>query len=553
VSVDAGSRSAAFRAILRDPRLRRIQLAEVGSLLGGWSYVVALGVYAYEVGGPVLVGVATLARLAPVALTASLSGALADRLTRRGLMIRCDLARAGLLLVIAGLMGAGAPAGVVLALVAVASAVGAWFSPAKAALVPALTRKPEELTAMNVVSGGIENVGMFGGPALGGILLAATSPQVVFAATASALLWSAWQVHRIDFDEPRKPVALNPAALVSEVRDGIAAIAGSGPLRVMMGLLTAQTFVAGALSVLVVVVAIGELERGPEWAGYLEGAAGVGGIAGAIAATTLVGRRRLSGTFGLSMVFWGAPLALLAIVISPVAALAVMFVNGVANSVGDVAYLTMLQRAVPEDRIARVFGGLDAVLIGAMALGGLACSLLVEAVGISVALAVFALLLPALTAVAWPGLRRIDADAPPPPERVLTLLRAVPMFGVLPAPVLEALAFAATHVDIAAGEAVFSQGDRGDRYYVVDSGAVDVLVDDRRVREQGPGSGFGEIALVRDVPRTATVRALGPVSLWALERDDFLAALGGTPESADGAERIAAARLSYARPALGAL
>ena len=545
-----GSRGRAMRAVLAEPRLRRIQLADAGSVLGGWSYVVALGVYAYRAGGPGLVGAATAARLVPMALTSSLSGALAERFTRRGTMIGSDLARALLLLVTAGALAAGAPAAVVLVLVGVASGIGAWFGPAKAALVPALARTPDELTAMNVVSGGIENVGMLGGPALGGILLAVTSPQAVFAATASTLLWSAFQVHRIDFHEERRPVALHPGALVAEVAGGLRELSGSGPLRVMIGLLTAQTLVAGALSVLVVVVALDELHRGVAWAGYLDGASGVGGLLGAIAATGLVGRRRLSGSFGAAMLLWGAPLALLALFVSPVVALAAMVVNGAANSVGDVAYLTMLQRSVPEERIARVFGGLDAVLIGAMAIGGVACSLLIEAAGNRAALAAAGLLLPALSLVFWTRLRAIDA-APPPDERVLELLRGLPIFAPLAPPALERLALDAERVQVQAGAVVLTQGEPGDRCYVIDAGTAQVAIDGRAVRVQGPGSVFGEIALLRDVPRTATVVAREPLVLWALERQAFLGALGASPEASEGAEHLAMARLSYARPAIG--
>ena len=201
---------------------------------------------------------------------------------------------------------------------------------------------------------------------------------------------------------------------------------------------------------------------------------------------------------------------------------------------------------------AFVLGSSYQALVASLALGGLACSVMVEVAGIESALAASGLLLPAFTGLAWMRLRAIDAEAAPPPRRVLELLRAVPMFRPLPAPALEGLAFASVRIELAAGETVFSQGDHGDRYYVVDSRTVDVLVDGRHVREQGPGSAFGEIALVRDVPRTATIRAVGPLVLWALERHHFLAAIWASPQSAEGAERVVAARLSYARPAIGA-
>jgi CRP-like cAMP-binding protein len=150
----------------------------------------------------------------------------------------------------------------------------------------------------------------------------------------------------------------------------------------------------------------------------------------------------------------------------------------------------------------------------------------------------------------WTRLRAIDA-APPPDERVLELLRALPMFAPLAPPALERLALDAERLEVQAGAVVLAQGEPGDRCYVIDRGTAQVAIDGRDVRVQGPGSMFGEIALLRDVPRTATVVAREPLVLWALERHAFLGALGASPEASEGAEHLAMARLSYARPAIG--
>jgi len=479
-----------------------------------------------------------------------MAGALAARYTRKGLMLRSDTSRAVLLGGTAVLLGLGAPAAATLVLVGISSGIGSVFHPAKAALTPALTETPEQLTAMNVVGGAIENVGMFAGPALGGVILAASSPQVVFALTALCLVWSAAQVRGVRFEEVRGDTPIRPGVLVTEVRDALAAAVGPGPLRVMIGLLTAQTLVAGALGSLVVIIALDQLRRGEAWAGYLDGAFGVGGILGALSAASLVGRERLSGVFGLAMVVWGAPLAIIAVVIGPAAALGAMIVMGIGNTVGDIAYLTMLQRAVPEERIAQVFGGLESMLMGSVAVGGLAASLVVDAFGTKTALAASGLVLPLLTALVWVPLRRIDA-APAPDARALALLRGIPMFNVLNAPSIERLALAAQRVLLLRGEEVFRQGDAGEHYYVIEKGSVEVVIDGRPVRAQGAQSGFGEIALVRDIPRTATIVAVQDLALWALDRETFLEAMGANPAGADHAEQVAAARLSYARPALG--
>jgi hypothetical protein len=250
------------------------------------------------------------------------------------------------------------------------------------------------------------------------------------------------------------------------------------------------------------------------------------------------------------MLLWGAPIAALALYVSPAAALIAMLIVGIGNSVGDVTATTMLQRSADESELPRVFGGLEFVVIAGFALGGIACSLVVESAGAEAALASFGLLLPGLLVLTWFPLRQIDAIAAPP-GRPLELLRGVPMFSVLAGPVVERLALQAERVVVPAGTQIFTQGDAGDRYYLIDEGSVDVVIDGRHVRTQEPGTGFGEIALVRDVPRTATVSAKEDVVLWAVERDAFLTALGTDPAGLEQAERLSRARLAWARPAMG--
>jgi predicted MFS family arabinose efflux permease len=465
-------------------------------------------------------------------------------------MMRADVIRALLLTGIAAMIAAEAPVVAVLAALGLSGAVGAVFIPAKQALVPTLVESPSQLTAMNVVSGAIENTGMFLGPALGGLLLVATSPQVVFLATALTLVWSAFMVSGIDIDDEPREVSFHPRAIAAEVRDGVSAVTGTGPLRVIVGLYATQCIVAGALGVLIVVVALDQLELGDQWVGFLDAAVGVGGLIGAAASVALIGRKRLSGAFGVGMLLWGAPIAALALYVSPGAALAAMLVVGIGNSVGDVTATTMLQRSADESDLPRVFGGLEFVVIAGFALGGIACSLVVESAGAEAALAVFGLLLPALLVATWFPLRAIDALAVPP-GRPLELLRGIPMFSVLTGPVVERLALRAERVVVPAGTPVFSQGDAGDRYYLIDEGSADIVIDNRHVRTQTAGSGFGEIALVRDVPRTATVNASEELVLWAIERDDFLTALGTDPAGLEQAESLSRARLAWARPAMG--
>ncbi|HSD76250.1 MAG TPA: cyclic nucleotide-binding domain-containing protein, partial [Solirubrobacteraceae bacterium] len=194
---------------------------------------------------------------------------------------------------------------------------------------------------------------------------------------------------------------------------------------------------------------------------------------------------------------------------------------------------------------------LDSVLIGTIAVGALLAPPLIDAVGDRWALVATGLLLPALVAATRMRLARLDAAAVVP-ERRLALLRGLPLFAPLPAPTLEHLAATLAPATFAAGQVIFRQGEHGDRFYLLDEGEVDVAVDGRPANRLGPGEGFGEIALLRDTPRTATITARGAVRAFALERDEFLAAVTGDVASTAAADEIVAARLARARPAMAA-
>jgi hypothetical protein len=205
-----------------------------------------------------------------------------------------------------------------------------------------------------------------------------------------------------------------------------------------------------------------------------------------------------------------------------------------------------MQRAVAEDVLARVFGALESLLVGTLALGALLAPVLIDAVGIRAALVATGSLLPVFAAVAWRRLRTIDRLAEAP-EREVGLLRAVPIFAPLPAVALERLALALAPVRLPAGAEVVRQGEPGDRFYVVADGEVEVVVDGTTGATVGPGGFFGEVALLRDVPRTASVRAVRDSELLALDRDVFIAAVTGHAASVDAAN---AAIGAYRLPAL---
>jgi predicted MFS family arabinose efflux permease len=533
--------SGALRAVFANPDLRRLELAWAGAITGKWAYGVALVVYAYDAGGPAAVGLLGLVRFGAAALTAPFVALLADRYERRAVMVGADLMRV-LTLGVAGVVAlADGPALLVYALAVVTTVAAAAFRPAQGAVLPSLARTPAELTAANVASSTIESVGIFVGPALGGLLLAATGPGVVFVATAGAFLWSALLVLRLSAGAAAAAEARPAAGIVRESLAGFRAVGSDANVALLVGLYASQTFVDGILGVLVVVMALELLDVGEAGVGFLTSAIGVGGLVGALVTFALVGRTRLAGPFGLSLVFWGLPLALIGLWAEPAAALLLLGVLGAANTVVDVAGMTLLQRAVNDQVLARVFGVLESLIVLSVGLGAAVAPLLIEGLGTRRALLVTGAILPVLAALTWRRLAAIDAVSAPPAAE-LALLRALPLFAPLPAETIEPLAARLVRTALPAGTVVFRAGDRGDRFYVVAEGTVDATLDGR-VEPLGAGEGFGEIALLRDVPRTATVAARTDVVLYALEREDFIAAVTGHPESAEAAEGLVSARL----------
>jgi MFS family permease len=536
----------AFGRVFANRRLRRLQLAWAGSSVGGWAYVVALAVYAFREDGAFAVGALGLVRWLLAAVVAPFAGLLGDRYPRVWVMVLSELAFAGLLAAMAGVVAAGGPPLSVYALAVAASLAARPFRPAQAALIPSLARSPEELAASNVTASSIEATGVFVGPAIGGIVLAAAGVEVAFLVTAALSLWSAAFVAAVGQD-PRPAERAEVEGLVSEAAAGFRTILAEPRLRLLVGLFAAQTFVDGALGVLVVVFALDTLDLGAQGVGFLNSAAGIGGIAGAVLAAALVGRRRLAGDFGLGIVMWGLPVVVIGLWPEPAVALVALALVGAGNTIVDVAGDTLLQRAVPDDVLARAFAALDSLLLVTVGLGAIAAPLLTDGAGARGAAVVVGAVLPILAALSWRSLAAIDREAEPPPE--LDLLRALPLFAPLPPATLEYLARRAARRHVRAGERIVRRGEAGDAFYVIAAGEVEVVFEGRK-RALARGDYFGEIALLRDVPRTATVIAKTDVELVELPRDEFTAAVTGHAEASAAADAIVGARLATYRPAV---
>jgi MFS family permease len=547
----------AFRAVFTNRNLRRIQLAGLGSTVAGWAYGIALSVYAYHHGGATAVGYVNILRWIPSAAVGPFMAILADRFPRKLVMLAADVIRAAALAGATVAFYAHAPAAAIYALAVFVSIVGRAFAPAERALLPSLVETPEELTAANVTASTIESVGLFLGPALGGLLLAATDAGVVFATMAVAFLWSAFMVVQLRV-APRPTTAApadeaEPAAgFRDEALAGVRAITSEEKLRIIVGLFTGQVFVDGLLNVLVVVLAFRLLKDGASAVGYLNSAIGIGGLLGAVFAIGLVGRRRLAGGFALGMLLWGTPIIFVALWPNRFFAIAMLALVGVGNTLIDVSGMTLMQRTVVDEVLARAFGVLESLVLASVAIGSIVAPAIVAGLGARGALFATGAILPIITAFAWRRLQRIDETAVIPEQQV-ALLRGIPIFAPLPEATVEHLGSRLAPMHVAAGTTVIREGDRGDRFYIVSEGGLEAQVDGQPARELGPGSYFGEIALLRDVPRTATVTAREDSELFALEREDFIAAVTGHADSRDAAEAVVVSRLGSARASIGSL
>jgi MFS family permease len=542
-----------LREVFRNPGLRRIQLAWAGSIVGDWAYATAFAVYAYEHGGPTAVGVIAVVRYVLRALVTPFTSMLGDRYPKRLVMIGSDVTAAALIAVGAVLIATGANPYALYTLAVVTSLAVSPFRPAQASFLPQLANSPEELAAANVASSTIESVGFLAGPAIAGALLAFASISTVYVFDAVTFAWSALLV--LGIRRSMVKTAAEPKAAAEEAGEkaqppgffasafaGFAVIFENRDLRVLTGLFCAQTVVAGASVVFEVSIALGLLGLSRSGLGYLNATLGIGGLIGGFVALVLVQRGRLARDFGIGVFFWSAPLLLVAAWPSVWTAALMMVLLGVANSVVDINGFTIIQRITPEETMSRVFGALESAFIGGMAVGALLMPLLISVAGLRWGLAAVGASVALIVLASGRALQRIDTVALAPPG--LELLRRVALLEVLPAPILDQLARALVRVDAAAGDVIIREGDEGDLFYIVESGSVSVTKEGRHVVTLGPGDYVGEIALLRDVPRTATVAALEPTVLQALDRDHFIPALTGQGEFHDVADAAIASRLA---------
>jgi MFS family permease len=530
----------ALAVSVRSPSIRGAELAWGSAITAEWAHFVAFGVYAYEQGGTSAVGVAGLVRLLPAAILAPFAASLGDRFRRERFLV-------ALLAVGAVALGASAAAAfadaVVLVFVfaAVFGLACTLIRPTLQALLPSLARTPEELIASNAATSTIESLGTLLGPLLAGVLVSFADLGLVFAVGAGALVLGAVALAgvKVEGSIDLAAAATAEGGVLPLLAAGFRAVRSPKP-RLVISLIFAQTFVRGCLNVLIVVAAFQVFDAGGEAVGYMTAAIGVGGLFGAVGAMTL-GPTRLAAIFGLSLAVWGAPIMLMAWWPDLTPAIILLAVVGAANSVEDVAVFTLLQRIVPNEVLTRVLGVLWALAMGGVALGSIAAPLLVDGIGARTAFVAVGAILPLLALVTYSRLGAIDREVAPVPE--VALIEQIPMFAPLAIAAKERVATNLVPLRVLAGEVVIRAGDVGDRFYIVAGGQLEIVAE-RLHRTAQRGDYFGEIALLRDVPRTATVTATVDSELFALQREDFLTAVTGVEAAHAAGHAVAEERLA---------
>ena len=545
-----GTVLSVFRAAFGNPVLRRIGFAYALFVSAEFGIWITLLVYAYGHGGASASTIIVLIQLVPCIVLAPFLGAFVDRRQpTRVLRVGYGLQTASLAAVAAAI-GLGAPPWVVFVLAPLTAISLTMTRSPQAAILPAIVRTPDELTAANAMTGWTDGAASLVGPALVGVLTALSGLTAAVAATSvmslvalvltAGLAGPAAAVPSFQSsDEPGSGEGSdgrvqNRAAFLRQSLDSIwvgvgrnlATAARNPQLRVLLSLHAFYFVVVGSLDLLCVILAVDFLHMGPGGAGFLNAAFGAGALFAAFFTAFLVGRRHLSHTLTAALLVAVLSLAIIGVIPRVVPALFLIAGVGLAGAVFDTTGRTLLQRSAPPEAIAGVFSILESLMDFGLATGAIVVRVALAIGGIRAALIAPAVCACVLMALLWRQLRNIDASATIPQVEI-QLLRAIPIFAALPAPSLEGVARKLVPVEVPAGTVVIREGDRGDLYYAVADGELAVTRAGTTWQIVGHGDGFGEIALIRDVPRQATVTAVSDALLYSLEKESFLETVTG--------------------------
>jgi MFS family permease len=528
-----------LRAALAHRDYRYLVAASSISQTGDWLYNVALLVWVYDTTGSAgWVAIVTIARLVPYVVVGPFGGLLADTYDRRTLLIASDVARAALMFGLAATTSADAPVAVAAVLAFVTTAAGTAYRPSIVAMLPEIVGE-RDLAAANATEGLVENLSVVLGPAIGAGLLVLGSTTFAFVLNGVTFLISAGLATAMHV-RSRSAVADREGDdlehWLSRLGRGFRELAVSADARVLGGLMLCSAFIYGTQTVLLVLVAGDQLESGTDGVGVFYVALGVGGVLGAALVSRLARSARLGAILYTCLLVTSVPIAALAATDSVGPAFTLVLVSGVGAVVLDVLTLTQLQRAVPGDVLGRVWGALDALVVASIIFGSIVVGPVVDVVGAANALIVLGFAVPLVGLFAIRGLVRADRESVALLTRIgpaVAVFEQVAILEDADRAVIERLALAATPVLVPIGADVVVQGEPADHFYVIESGRLDVLVEHDGAVEQvnvlAAGDWFGELGLLNDAPRTATVRARWPSQVWRIDGAELQEAVNAAP------------------------
>lgn len=528
MSWGAGDVGRNVAAVVRDRALRLVLFAFAIFRPTESAQWIAILVYAYRDGGTGAMGIAAVALLVPAALLAPFVAQIGDRMPRERALALSYVAQGLAAGLTAVALAADLPSPFVYTGAVVLNVAITATRPTHLSVLPELAETPAQLTAANALTSSLEGFAIFIGPLLAGVMIALEGPWLVFGVMAFSLTGMGLALLAV---HARTRLVTTPASTGGAL-EGFRELRRRPGARLLLGFVTGQTAVIGALDVLTVILAYGVLSMGPAGPGVLSAAVGVGGLLGAAAAMTLIGRSRLAPAFVLGVVAIGVPIALVALAQGPLTAILLLGIAGVGKSFFDVTARTLLQRTVDDDVLARVFGVQEGLSMAALAVGSVIAPILVVTFGVDATFVLAGLALPVVALLVLRRIRSVDHDARLADPADVALLRGTPIFEPLGPASIERVARNLVPVEAGAGTVVIREGEPGDRFYVIERGEVEVSRHGEPLAKLGPGDFFGEIALLRNVPRTATVTASGFASLRSLDRAQFLAAVTGSPAGA---------------------
>jgi CRP-like cAMP-binding protein len=522
IGVEGGLANTAFR----NAAVTRVVGAFAALTVGEWVLGTTIAIHAYAVGGALAVGLVGF-RFFPAAAGGLFTAQLADAHRRERVLTATAAVRtlaSGLVVLSLALK---LPFVVPLLLVWFDATAGSAYRPAQATLVPTLVYTPREFTAATALTSHAKSSGQMLGALAGGLLIAAF--PVAIAVSVSTVLYAVSALTTAGLATTVAPArAIGGLRLrVARMRDGVTAIGADREAKEIVAFACMRSAIRGVWISLGVVASLRLLGLGNAGFGLLMAAAGLGALAAIPLSGLLVGQRQLARWLGLGLLLCGAPIAAIGGAAAGAPAIVFMVGWGIGMAVSDVAAQAVLNRVVIPNSIGPVTGLMES---GKLLFEGAACLVapaLVSTLGIRDALVGVGV---AVAVVVFAGVsvfRRIDVRAVGRVD-ISHLLIGVPVFRRLRVDQLEAVIAQLRPLHLPAGEDVLSQGvDDHGGWYLVEQGRLEVLIDGFVVNELTRGDGFGELALLRDRPRAATVRTISDVRLLALERDVFLTTAGG--------------------------